>query len=109
MVRNQRRRTQLHTQSGGMARHRGTSGPPPTPGCIPTPPPTLEEGRGGMYADGWNRNGTRMHTYRSQLLSMAAHRVISRSSVRVHPLGFLSSRITTMRVMRRRARGIWRV
>jgi Tat protein secretion system quality control protein TatD with DNase activity len=71
--------------------------------------PTPIAGGGKASTDEWNRSGTRMYTYHSRLLSMAARQVISRSSVRVHPLGFLSSRITTMRVMHRRARGIWRV
>jgi hypothetical protein len=62
-----------------------------------------------MCADGWNRNGTQIYIYRSRLLSMAARQVISCSSVRVPPLGFLSSRIATMRVMHRLGRGIWRV
>ena len=71
------------------------------------PDPVRRRKGGGMPADRWNRNGTQMYTYRFRLLSMAAPRVISRSSVHVHRLGFLSSRITTMRVMHQRARGIW--
>jgi hypothetical protein len=62
-----------------------------------------------MSTDGWNRNGTRMYTYRSRLLLMVARQVISRSSGRVRLVGFLSSRITPMRVMHRHARGIWHV
>jgi hypothetical protein len=68
-----------------------------------------EEARGGMSADGWNRNVTRMYTYRSRRLSMPARLVILRSYVRVRPVVFLSSRISMMRVMHRRTRGTWRV
>jgi len=74
-----------------------------------SPPPPTPEARGGLSADGWSRNITRMYIYHSRRLSMAARRVISRSSVHVRPLGFLSSRITTMRAMHRRARGTWHV
>jgi hypothetical protein len=40
---------------------------------------------------------------------MAARRVILRYFVHVRPLGFLSSQITTMLVMHRRAPGTWPV
>jgi Tat protein secretion system quality control protein TatD with DNase activity len=70
----------------------------------PTP-----EARGGMSADGWNRNITQMCICHSRRLSMAVRRVTLHLSVHVRPLGFLSSRITMMRVMHRGARGTWHV
>ena len=73
---------------------------------FPTPTP---EARGGMSADGWNRNITRMCICHSRRLSMAVRRLTLRLSVHVRPLGFLSSRITMMRAMHLRAHGRWHV